>query len=275
MAPDALLDELATRLGSRRDARWVLAELDDLDVEARAAAARAIAARREAGEPLQYVLGHWPFRTLDLAVDGRALIPRPETEAMVDLAVAALGAAGRHAVCCDLGCGTGAIGLSVAVEADGLGCDVEVHLVDVSDAALELAASNAARVGAAAVELHRGSWFDALPHSMRGRIDVACANPPYVAFCERDALARELHFEPELALFAADGTDGTAGFADVEAVITAATRWLTAGGTLLVEHGDRQGDAAVLAARGAGLVDVVDHADLAGHPRLLSARRPT
>ena len=115
---------------------------------------------------------------------------------------------------------------------------------------------------------------DALPEAMDGRIDVCCANPPYVAASERVALARELDFEPDVALVAGDGTESTPGFGAVETIILGAPRWLAPGGTLLVEHGDRHGRAAVECAARAGLVEMVDHDDLAGRPRLLEARRP-
>jgi release factor glutamine methyltransferase len=277
VAPEPLLDELAATLGSRREASWVLEEAASR-VGERAAAARAMARRRAGGEPLQYVLGHWPFRELDLVVDHRALIPRPETEVLVGLALDRLAvrhAGGRApAVVVDLGCGTGAIALSIATEAPARDVVVEVHATDVADDALELAEHNAARVGAA-VQLHRGSWYEALPEALRGRVDVLCANPPYVSARERPSLARELDFEPELALVADDSSDGTPGLAAVAAVIEGAPAWLAPGGVLLVEHGDTQRAGALALAAAAGLVDVRDHDDLAGRPRVLEAHRST
>ena len=237
---------------------------------ARAACARGLAARRAAGEPLQYVLGHWPFRTLDLLVTPAALIPRPETEQLAGLALAAVLARRDGTVVCDLGCGTGAIALAVASEAAAEGRRVEVHATDVSSDALELARRNARRVGAD-VALHLGSWYDAVPSSLAGRVDVLCANPPYVAAAEREGLARELDFEPPLALVSADAADGTPGFAAVCAVVAGASRWLANGGTLLVEHGATQGAPACDLARRCGLCVVADHRDLAGLPRILEA----
>jgi len=273
VAPDELVDELTTTLGSRREAAWVLEELEGLPADARRSRALELAARRSAGEPLQYLLGHWPFRALDLEVDGRALIPRPETEPLVELALAALVHAGGRPLACDLGCGTGAIALSIAVESRALGLDVEVHATDLSEASLQLARRNAERVGVPGVRFHCGSWYEALPASLHGAVSSLCSNPPYISATERATLARELDFEPELALVAPDGTDGTPGFAAVEAVVVGAVRWLAPGGTLLVEHGESHRDAAVACAIRAGLVEVVDHADLAGRPRTLEARR--
>jgi len=231
-----------------------------------------MADRRSAGEPLQYVLGRWPFRALDLDVDARALIPRPETEGLVDLALAAITASDAR-VACDLGCGTGAIALSLAVEAAALGRPLEVHATDVSPDALALARHNARRVGAPSVRFHEGSWYAALPSDLAGRVDVVCANPPYVGRVEREALARELDFEPALALVADAGHDGTEGMAAIEEVLAGAPRWLAPRGVVLVEHGALQRDAVVACARAARLCEIVDHDDLAGLPRVLEARR--
>ena len=275
MTADSLVDELAGVLGSIREARWLLDELGAASSpEQRRDEALALAARRVAGEPLQYVLGHWPFRTLDLLVDPRVLIPRPETELLVDAALRVLAGTTETSTVCDLGCGTGAIALSIALEARARGRVVDVVATDVSEAALEVARANAARTGATSVAFLQGSWFDALPATLEGRIDACCANPPYVAAEERDSLARELDFEPEIALVAGDGSDSTPGFAAVESVIVGAARWLAPGGTLLVEHADHHRAAAVACCARAGLDVVVDHDDLAGRPRFLEARRP-
>jgi release factor glutamine methyltransferase len=272
--PDALLEELAATVGSRREAGWLLEEVQSLAEPARTDRARTLAARRAAGEPLQYVVGHWPFRDVDLLVDARALIPRPETELLVGLALERLAALGRPGVACDLGCGTGAIALSLAVEAAARRLEVQLVATDVDDAALALAGRNVARVGARGVELRCGSWYEALPVSLRGRVDLLCANPPYVAHAARASLAAELGYEPDGALFADDGTDGTPGLAAVEAVVRGAAAWLTPGGTLLVEHGAGQRAAVTALASASGLVDLVDHDDLGGRPRILDARRP-
>ncbi|HEY8080678.1 MAG TPA: peptide chain release factor N(5)-glutamine methyltransferase [Acidimicrobiales bacterium] len=270
MAAEGLDAELAERFGSRREAAWVLAELAGLDPDERRRRALELADRRRDGEPLQYLLGHWPFRSLDLVVDARALIPRPETEQLVGLALDELARREGPQVVCDLGCGTGAIALSLALESTQ--GRVEVHASDVSVDALELARLNAGRLGAS-VQLHHGAWFAALPHELRGRLDVVCANPPYVSSAERATLARELDFEPEVALVAEAGTLGTPGFGAVEAVLTGAAEWLAPDGVVLVEHGSTHREAVLDCARRAGLVAAVDHDDLAGLPRVLTARR--
>jgi release factor glutamine methyltransferase len=277
VAAEALLEELTTTLGSRQEARWVLAELASREVDdaQRAALAKGLAARRATGEPLQYLLGHWPFCDLDLLVDPRALIPRPETEVLVALALEALTARGAGAVGCDLGCGSGAIALALAVGTARAGVDVKLHATDLDVNALELASANATRVGVERVTLHRGSWYEALPTDLLGHLDVCCANPPYISVGERRSLARELDFEPQLALVAADGSDGTPGFAAIEAVITGACDWLAPSGTLLIEHADTHRDAASALAARCGLIEVTDHDDLAGRPRVLEARMPS
>jgi release factor glutamine methyltransferase len=273
VTPDPLFEELSQALDSRREAKWLLNELSEAPPGARRDRALALARRRINGEPLQYVLGHWPFRTLDLLADGRALIARPETELLVDLALHAV-LAGGAAVVCDLGCGSGAIALSIAVEARSLGAHVDVLATDVSEDALALAARNAERNLAGPITFLAGSWFDALPVAYEGALTVLCANPPYVADAERPHLARELDFEPEIALVAADSTDGTPGFGAIETIIAGASRWLAPGGTLLVEHGADHRSTAIACAERAGLVEVRDHDDLAGLPRILEARGP-
>lgn len=230
----------------------------------------AMVARRATGEPLQYVLGHWPFRHLDLMVDRRVLIPRPETEQVVEVALAeldALGPAGgrpRRAV--DLGTGSGAIGLSLVAERTGL----EVWITDVSPAALDVARANLAGVGRAAarVRVAEGSWYEALPAELLGEIDLVVSNPPYVA--PDDELPAEVRdHEPALALF-----PGPTGYEALHAVVDGAARWLVPGGVVVVELAPGQAAAVVERARSAGLVDVRVEPDLVGRERMVVARRP-
>lgn len=257
-----------------------------------------MADRRAAGEPLQYVLGSWAFRTLELGVDPRALIPRPETEQVTEVALAEArrvraglaGRPGQPLVLADLGTGTGAIALSLAVEltaelpgrpgqpAEHCGA-LEVWATDVDPAALALATANRHRVGAAhpgaaeRVRLRLGWWFAALPAGLRGRLHAVVANPPYVGEEEWKALDPGVRREPRVALVAADGSDGTPGLAAVEAVVSGARSWLAPEGSVVVELAPSQaGPAARLAERlGYRAVRVVP--DLAGRPRTLVGRR--
>jgi release factor glutamine methyltransferase len=271
---------LATTLGSDHEARWLLEDVagtgspsDTLSPDA-AARVRELAERRETGEPLQYVLGHWPFRQLDLLVDARALIPRPETEWLVDVALAELdrtladGGAGKVV---DLGTGTGAIALAIATERVGHG--VETVATDLDAGALELARDNWARAGGPAVEFRHGSWWEALAPDDRGRIALVVANPPYVAAVEWELLDPVVRdHEPYGALVAATGRDGMPGLADVEAIVDGAGEWLARPGAAVIEIAPAQDRAARHAARRAGATDADVLADLAGRPRALVAR---
>jgi len=224
----------------------------------------AMVARRLTGEPLQHVLGRWGFRTLDLAVDGRALIPRPETEQVVDHALAELDrCSGRVVV--DLGTGSGAIALSVASERDG----VTVWATDRSPHALALARTNLAGLGGRAatrVRLVEGDWYGALPDDLAGAVDVVVSNPPYVGSVE-ELPAVVADWEPAEAL-----VPGPTGLEAVEAVVAAAPRWLAPAGALVVEIGATQGGAAHTLATEAGFGTVEVRRDLAGRPRVLVAR---
>jgi release factor glutamine methyltransferase len=259
----------------RQEVRWIIerasglspaeqtAALDAPADDRHAASFEAMVARRAAGEPLQYVLGRWGFRTLDLFVDRRALIPRPETEVVAGLAIDALPEGPCRAV--DLGTGTGAIALSIAAERWP---DVEVWATDASPDALAVARANAAGLGrrAAAVRLLEGDWFAALPDELEGSFDVVVANPPYVP--DGALVARQVRdHEPLVALFG-----GPDGLDHVRRVVADAPRWLRPGGTLVVEIGDDQGDAVRELAVAAGFAAVAIEPDLTGRDRALVAR---
>lgn len=223
-------------------------------------------ARRAGGEPLQYVLGRWGFRTLDLMVDARVLIPRPETEVVVGHALDRLDGLGRSsATVVDLGTGSGAIALAIAAERPG----VAVWAVDRSPDAVAVARANLAGLGRAGtrVQVVQGSWFEPLPGDLRGAVDLVVSNPPYVA--PDDALPAEVaDWEPTEAL-----VPGPTGLEAVAVVVGEAPAWLAPGGWLVVEIGETQGDAARALATAAGLVDIAVRPDLAGRPRALLARR--
>jgi release factor glutamine methyltransferase len=256
---------IAEQASGRTPAEQVAA-LDEPVTDREAAAVEQMLRRRVAGEPLQYVLGRWAFRTLDLLVDRRVLIPRPETEVVAGLAIDALAPLGRPAVAVDLGTGSGAIALSLAAERWP---DIEVWATDISPDALAVARANLAALGrrGAAVRLVEGDWFAALPAELRGTVDLVVSNPPYVP--DGDDLAEEVAaWEPLGALLAgADGLD------DVRHIVTEAPSWLRSGGTLVVEIGDQQGPAVAALATAAGFRDVTIAPDLTGRDRALVARR--
>jgi release factor glutamine methyltransferase len=223
--------------------------------------------RRLGGEPLQYVLGHWSFRTLDLAVDSRVLIPRPETEQLAGAALdelAKLEHSGRPPVAVDLGTGSGAIGLSIAVE----NVAATVICTDVSEPALAVARANMAGVGrpATRVRLCSGSWFEALPADLLGRIDLIVSNPPYVG--ASDDLPNEVrNFEPMGALVA-----GPTGLEAAQEIIAGARTWIRPGGSLLLELAPDQLTAASELARAHGFAEIEIRRDLAGRDRILIAK---
>lgn len=218
--------------------------------------------RRVAGEPLQYVLGRWQFRTLELFVDRRVLIPRPETEVVAGHAI---DAAGGRDVAVDLGTGSGAIALSLAAEVPGL----EVWAADSSGDALDVARANLAGVGtlaASRVRLVAGDWYGALPDVLRGRVDVIVSNPPYIA--DGEELPDDVvDWEPAAALFA-----GPTGLEAIEHIVAGAGDWLSPQGTLVVELAPHQAGAVVQLVRDAGAMNAVVHPDLAGRDRCLVAR---
>jgi release factor glutamine methyltransferase len=260
---ESLYAEIAEALGSRSEAQWILERASD-ETEA-----RSFCARRCSGEPLQYVLGTWSFRTLELEVKPEALIPRPETEQLVEVAIRRLATEGPLR-CVDLGCGTGAIGLSLAKE---LGARAEVFCTDVSPGALELARRNALSLGLE-VFFAEGSWFDALDADLRGSFDLVISNPPYVARRFAETLAPELSFEPELALFGEDSPAGVPGFASVAHLIEEAPHWLAPGGWLALEMSEIQVSFAIGHALRMGFVGVEGFVDLAGCPRGIVGRKP-
>lgn len=276
--------EAGDQVGSspRAEARWIVEEasgLEGAELELgldRPATVRGVTrldglvARRLAGEPIQYVLGHWSFRTLDLLCDRRVLIPRPETEQVVGHALDELDRlllarpSGHRATVVDLGTGSGAMGLAVAVERPG----TDVWLVDRSPDALAVARANLAGLGMAGgrVRMAEGSWFQALPTELQGRVDLVVTNPPYVADAEvLDASV--VDWEPAGAL-----VSGPSGLEAYEVILDRAPVWLAPGGALVAEIGATQAVAVTGLARAAGFTDVAVHPDHAGHPRSLIAR---
>ncbi|NNE13258.1 MAG: peptide chain release factor N(5)-glutamine methyltransferase [Ilumatobacter sp.] len=272
-----LLADTSEAIGSRHEARWLCevasgfdgGEFDDgLDEpvgERVIAHLDAMLARLRAGEPLQYVLGRWGFRHLDLAIDRRVLIPRPETELVAGVAIELAAALPGERVVADLGTGSGAIGLSVASEVPLTG--TSVWLTDDSADALDVARANLAGIGRAAsnVRLAEGSWLDALPDGVV--CDVVVSNPPYVAVGSPDLDESVSRWEPAVALLAGDD-----GLDAIRVIARDAPSRLRPGGWLVIEIGAEQGSA-VRALLGAnGYSDIEIRRDLAGHERIALGR---
>jgi release factor glutamine methyltransferase len=243
-------------------------------------------ARVAAGEPVQYVLGTWPFRGLDLLVDRRVLIPRPETEVVVGVALNELDGAASSAgrprsdnaraaevpVVVDLGTGSGAVALAIATEGPS---HVRVWATDASPDALDVAEANRAQLtrrslGAAGrVIAALGSWYEALPTDVAGHVTMIVSNPPYVSEPEWHALDPEVRdHEPRGALVA-----GPSGREALDVIVDGALRWLAIDGVLVLELAPDQADQVARRARAVGFAEVEVFQDLAGRPRCLVARR--
>ncbi len=218
--------------------------------------------RRLAGEPLQYITGEAAFRLLTLQIDRRALIPRPETEGLVEVALRLMGS-NRQALVLDAGTGSGAIALSLAVECP----QWRIVAAEISPAALELARENADRYDVGQIEwleadITRLDFWRHLPP-----LDLVVSNPPYVTVEEWEELPREIReYEPKVALVA-----GPRGFDVISALLEGASTRVKPGGLVVIEIGDTQGDEAIELARINGFVDARVAPDLSARPRFLIA----
>ncbi|MGO8864359.1 MAG: N5-glutamine methyltransferase family protein [Acidimicrobiales bacterium] len=286
MTRGELIAELATSLGARHEARFIVEEvlgstpaldgraLGTADVDA----IRSLAALRRDGEPLQYVLGHWAFRCLDLLVDRRVLIPRPETEEVVEVALGEVGRLAAAPVIVDAGTGSGAIALSMATELADRCPEGRLWATDASAEALVVASANRDRVRrqrgghVLPVTFAQGSWLSPLPRALTGLVDLIVSNPPYVAVETWPDLPEVVRCEPPGALVAGPGTDGTPGLREVEEVLSQARGWLSRPGAVVIELAPQQSEAAIDMARRMGYLDARVERDLAGRPRTLVGR---
>ena len=242
-----------------RDRAWIGAHADDAITAAQAKTFDALARRRRDGEPVAYLIGRREFYGLDLATTPDVLIPRPETELLVDLALARL-PADHSARVLDLGTGSGAVALAIARSRPA----ARVVATDISDSAVALAAENAMRLAIDNVEFLVSDWFAALADE---RFDLIVGNPPYVAAGDPHLAEGDLRHEPPQAL-----TSGGDGLYSIRAIVAAATAHLRPRGSLLLEHGHDQADAVAALFRDAGFVDVGAARDLAGILRVSYGR---
>ncbi len=237
------------------DRAWLLAHDTDTVPAAAQATLQAAMVRRAAGEPLAYLTGHKEFFGLDLAVDSRVLVPRPDTETLVEWALQVLAPVPAASVV-DLGTGSGAIALALKATRP----DLKIMAVDYSTEALAVGQANALRLQLD-VQFAQGSWLE----PVQGRFDAIVSNPPYIA--AQDAHLAALTHEPLQAL--ASGADG---LDDIRHIITQAPQHLQSGGWLLLEHGYDQAAAVRSLLTSAGLQDVQSRCDLAGIERCSGGR---
>ena len=215
--------------------------------------------RRVMGEPVAYILGTRDFWTLTLRVNRHVLIPRPETELLVETALALV--TSQDARIADLGTGSGAIALALASERPAW----NIVATDMSTAALSLASDNATVLKIPNVEFRQGSWCEALPLTL---FDLIASNPPYIDSADAHLTQGDLRFEPRSALVASDG-----GLADIRMLCSQAPQCLKPGGWLLLEHGWTQGQAVAAIMQSNGLESVQTLKDLNDNDRVTLGRR--
>ena len=281
---EELLSETTRRLevdNAELEAKWMIEEvsgvtnLHDYQEQAKPIQLKRLSkliARRLTGEPLQYVLGRWQFRELDLFVDDRVLIPRPETEILVGYALEECKSKKnqldetRSLNVADLGCGSGAIGLSIAREIQ----EVSVWCTDVSEGAIAVTRANLAGLGMVGqkVSISQGSWFEALPQEMLEKFDVIISNPPYIS--DSEELPPEVsEWEPSSSL-----RSGPLGTEDLSFLLNNSIEWLSAEGQLILELAPMQADQMVEEAKNLNFREVQLRKDLTGRDRVLMAKKP-
>lgn len=219
-----------------------------------------LAVRRAAGEPVAYLVGEREFYSLNFKVTPAVLIPRPETELLVDLALERI-STDRPCKVLDLGTGSGAVAITIARHRPL----ADVTAVDSSAAAMAIARMNAKRLAASNVRMLAGDWFNGVAGE---KFDLIVSNPPYVAEGDPHLEQGDLRFEPQTALAA-----GSDGLDCIRRIITAAPAHLMAGGWLLLEHGYDQAEACRKLLQMAGFGDVFSHPDLAGVMRVSGGKR--
>lgn len=239
----------------QRDGTWLFTHADDDLSDIDAARFDALIVERLRGVPVAYLVGSRGFWSMDLAVTSDVLIPRPETELLVELALQRIPAEVELDVA-DLGTGSGAIALALASErprARMLACDA-------SPPALAVARANAERMELANVRFAQGDWYGAVGDA---RFALIASNPPYIAVDDAHLQQGDLRYEPALAL-----SSGEDGLDAIRTIITGASEHLIDGGWLLLEHGWNQGDAVRLLLVASGFTDVATHRDIGDRDRV-------
>ena len=244
--------------------RSALLSRDDMVLnDAAGAEWEALVSRRMNGEPIAYILGKKGFHNIELFVAPGALIPRPETELLVDIALGEIAKFNQPTQVLDLGTGSGAIALAIAIASP----ITSVIATDQSAEALAIAKQNAQLLHLTnQVEFAQGSWYEALDHN--SLFDIIVSNPPYIANRDPHLTQGDLRFEPSSAL-----TDHSSGLSCLEVIIAGVDQRLKSGGLIAVEHGFDQSEAVTHLMQVADLTDIQVYLDLAGHCRVVSGRK--
>ena len=220
--------------------------------------------QRLSGEPIAYLVGKRSFHDIELYVAPGVLIPRPETELLVEIGLQEITRLTYAAKVLDLGTGSGAIALALAKTTS----DISVIAIDQSSEALGIAKTNVQLLKLETrVQLMQGSWYDAIGNG--ARFDIILSNPPYIPHQDPHLSQGDLRFEPISAL-----TDHADGLSCLEVIIRGAKEHLNPNGLVAVEHGFNQSDAVLELMKAVGLSDIQSHLDLAGHCRVASGRNP-
>ncbi len=244
----------------QRDAAWLVAHDNEAAAPDEQRRIEALAARRAHGEPMAYLLGKREFFGRTFQCSSAALIPRPETEHLVEHVLTLVETHNKSAIL-DVGTGTGCIAITVALERP----NAQVTALDISPAALSLARENAANLRANNARFTESNWFAAI--ATDAKFDLIVSNPPYIVPGDAHLTQGDLRFEPVIAL--ADAVDGLESYRQLA---SGALRHLHDGGWLIVEHGYDQGESVPSLLRNNGFADVSTLLDLAGHPRVTAAR---
>lgn len=244
-----------------RDRAWLIAHADDALSPADADAFFALAKRRRDGEPIAYLIGHREFWGLELVVTPAVLIPRPETETLVEVALEWL-PADRALRVLDLATGSGAVALAIAHERP----QARVLATDISRDALDVARHNAQRLALTNVEFVRSDWYADVP---AGTFDAIVGNPPYVAAGDPHLAGGDLRYEPRVAL--SPGSDAVAA---LRTIVAGAQARLVPGGRLAVEHGYDQSQSVQRLFAAAGFERIAVRRDLAGVDRVVAGWAP-
>ncbi len=259
----------------QKEYTWLLAHGDENAPDEVAVKALALFHRRQKGEPIAYLTGSKEFYGRSFRVGPGVLIPRPETELLVDwgLEVLRTEVSSPALTALDLGCGSGCVGLSLALEARQLGLALaQMTLVDLTPEAIICTQRNASQLGVlqlagTTLNILQGNWFDPIHPSQR--FDLIISNPPYIPLSDPHLSQGDLRFEPSQAL-----SSGETGLQAMTQIISGATRFLKPSGRLLLEHGYDQARAIQTLLREHGYLNLETRADLAGHARVSAGFRP-